>query len=322
MTPILSPLKPAALGVTLSLAALAPAFAQDYPTQNIDLVVPFAPGGAVDTTARLIADAANAHLDGVEIQVSNRAGGGGIVGQNYVAQAEPDGYTVLAITSSVVTNPRLSGAPYAITDFTPVAAYNLDPQVIAVPADSRFASIEDFVAAATEAPLTMSVAGIGTSHHMSGLALEAAGDMQFTYLPSNGFGQQLQMVLGGHVDGAFWPLGEAASHAQGGTVRLLAVAAEERDPNFPDVPTFEEAGLGLPLWATFRGLAVPAGTPDEVVAFLSDLMQTVAEDEGFQQRFTEAGYTVSFRPAARFAEIINAYDATSSAIIEEHGLGQ
>lgn len=322
MTNLLSPLKPVALGLSLSLPALLPAAAQDYPSQDIDLVVPFAPGGAVDTTARLIADAMNAHLEGAQVQVSNRAGGGGIVGQNYVAQAEPDGYTVLTITSSVVTNPRLSGAPYEITDFTPVAAYNLDPQVIAVPADSRFTSIEDFVAAATEAPLTMSIAGIGTSHHMSGLALEAAGDMQFTYLPANGFGQQLQMVLGGHVDGAFWPLGEAASHAQGGTIRLLAVAAEERDPAFPDVPTFEEAGLGLNLWATFRGLAVPAGTPDEAVAFLSDLMQEISQEEGFVGRMAEAGYTVSFRPAARFAEIIADYDAVSSAIIEENGLGQ
>jgi tripartite-type tricarboxylate transporter receptor subunit TctC len=127
--------------------------------KDIDLVVPFAPGGAVDVTSRLIAEAAKGYLGGVEIKVSNQAGGGGIVGQAYVAAAEPDGYTLLAMTSSVVTNPLLKDVPFAIEDFTPVAAYNLDPEVIAVPASSRFGTIKDFVAASREAPLNMTIAG-------------------------------------------------------------------------------------------------------------------------------------------------------------------
>lgn len=315
-------MKTLALGLLLGSTLSAAALAQDYPVREIDLVVPFAPGGAVDVTSRLIAEAANGYLDGVQIVVSNRAGGGGIVGQSYVASAEPDGYTVLAMTSSVVTNPLLKGAPYVVGDFTPVAAYNLDPEVIAVPASSRFETIDDFVAAAKEAPLNVTIAGIATSHHMAGIALENAAGLQFTYLPASGFGEQLQAVIGGHADGALWPMGETMSHAVGGTVRILAIASEERDPAFPEVPTFEEAGLGIPIWATFRGWAVPAGTPEPVVAFLSDLMAKVADDAAYQQKMADGGYDAIYRNATDFRRIIDSYAELSSAIIEENDLAQ
>lgn len=317
-------MKTLTLGLLLggSLAAAAAALAQDYPARDIELVVPFAPGGAVDVTSRLIAETANGYLDGVELKVANRAGGGGVVGQAYVAKAEADGYTLLAMTSSVVTNPQLKGAPYAVTDFVPVAAYNLDPEVIAVPAGSRFETIEAFAAAARQAPLSVTIAGIATAHHMAGLALEKTAGLQFTYLPANGFGEQLQAVIGGHADGALWPMGEAKSHALAGSVRLLAVASEERDPAFPEVPTFEEAGLGIPIWATFRGWAVPAGTPEPVVGFLSDLMAKVAADETFRAKMADGGYDAIYRSAADFQKIIASDIALTSAIIEEHGLTQ
>ncbi|WP_434291184.1 Bug family tripartite tricarboxylate transporter substrate binding protein [Celeribacter sp. SCSIO 80788] len=310
------------LGALLGSGLATAVAAQDYPTKDIDLVVPFAPGGSVDVTSRLLAESANTFLDGVEVVVSNRAGGGGVVGQSYVARGKPDGYTVLAMTSSVVTNPQLKGAPYAITDFKPVAAYNLDPEVIAVPANSEFKTIDDFVAATKEAPLNMVVAGIGTSHHMAGLALTSAAGLEFNYVPAKGFGEQLQAVVGGHADGAFWPMGEAMVHAEAGSVRLLAVASDVRDPKFPDVPTFEEAGLNVPMWATFRGWAVPADTPDEDVAFLSDLLKKVFEDETYKQKMVDGGFDPIYRDAAEFQTIISSYSDLVVPIIEDNGLGQ
>lgn len=315
-------MKSLGLALVLGVALATSALAQDYPVRDIDLVVPFAPGGAVDVTSRLIAEAANGFLEGAEVVVSNRAGGGGVVGQSFVANAEPDGYTLLAMTSSVVTNPQLKGAPYEVADFTPVAAYNLDPEVIAVPADSRFATIEDFINAAREAPLTMTIAGIGTSHHMAGLALTSTAKAQFTYVPAKGFGEQLQAVIGGHADGAFWPMGEAMSHAKSGTVRILAVASDMRDANFPDVPTFEEAGLGIPIWATFRGWAVPAGTPEPVVAFLSELMEKIAKDETYQKKMADGGFDATYRNADDFQKIITSYAEQASVIIKENNLSE
>lgn len=314
--------KSLALGLVLSAAMFHGALAQDYPTRDIDLVVPFAPGGAVDVTSRFIAEAANRYIDGHKIVVSNRDGGGGIVGQAFVASADPDGYTLLAMTSSVVTNPQLKGAPYKVEDFIPVAAYNIDPEVIVVPAKSRFATIADLVAAAKDKPLNAVVAGIGTSHHMAGLGLESSAGMKFNYVPSKGFGEQLQAIVGEHADVTFWAMGEAMSHAKSGTVRILAIASDARDPNFPDVPTFEEAGLGMSIWATFRGWAVPAGTPEPVVAYLSDLMRKVAEDKDYQQKMKDGGYDAIYRNAADFKKIMASYSAQASSIIQQHKLGK
>lgn len=309
----------AALGLS-SLAMTAQA--ADYPQGTIDLVVPFDPGGSVDTTSRIIAETANTLLDGAEITVVNRSGGGGVVGQTSVAKSAPDGYTVLAMTSSVVTNPQMKGAGYAVTDFRPVALYNLDPEVIAVPAASPFQTAEEFMAAATKEPLNIVVAGVGTSHHMSGLAIERVSEATFNYIPTKGFGAQVQAVVGGHADGALWPLGEATAQAANGGVRILAIASEERDANFPDVPTFQEAGIDIPIWATFRGWAVPAGTSDEVVKALSDLMKSVYETPAYVEKMQAAGYSPTFRDAEGFKFVVDSYADQTSVIIEEAGLGK
>lgn len=309
----------AALGLS-SLAMTAQA--ADYPQGTIDLVVPFDPGGSVDTTSRIIAETANTLLDGAEITVVNRSGGGGVVGQTSVAKSAPDGYTVLAMTSSVVTNPQMKGAGYAVTDFRPVALYNLDPEVIAVPAASPFQTAEEFMAAATKEPLNIVVAGVGTSHHMSGLAIERVSEATFNYIPTKGFGAQVQAVVGGHADGALWPLGEATAQAANGGVRILAIASEERDANFPDVPTFQEAGIDIPIWATFRGWAVPAGTSDEVVKTLSDLMKSVYETPAYVEKMQAAGYSPTFRDAEGFKFVVDSYADQTSVIIEEAGLGK
>lgn len=316
-------MKRLAFAAALGLSSLAmTAQAADYPQGTIDLVVPFDPGGSVDTTSRIIAETANTLLDGAEITVVNRSGGGGVVGQTSVAKSAPDGYTVLAMTSSVVTNPQMKGAGYAVTDFRPVALYNLDPEVIAVPAASPFQTAEEFMAAATKEPLNIVVAGVGTSHHMSGLAIERVSEATFNYIPTKGFGAQVQAVVGGHADGALWPLGEATAQAANGGVRILAIASEERDANFPDVPTFQEAGIDIPIWATFRGWAVPAGTSDEVVKALSDLMKAVYETPAYVEKMQAAGYSPTFRDADGFKFVVDSYAEQTSVIIEEAGLGK
>lgn len=316
-------MKRLAFAAALGLSSLAmTAQAADYPQGTIDLVVPFDPGGSVDTTSRIIAETANTLLDGAEITVVNRSGGGGVVGQTSVAKSAPDGYTVLAMTSSVVTNPQMKGAGYAVTDFRPVALYNLDPEVIAVPAASPFQTAEEFMAAATKEPLNIVVAGVGTSHHMSGLAIERVSEATFNYIPTKGFGAQVQAVVGGHADGALWPLGEATAQAANGGVRILAIASEERDANFPDVPTFQEAGIDIPIWATFRGWAVPAGTSDEVVKALSDLMKSVYETPAYVEKMQAAGYSPTFRDAEGFKFVVDSYADQTSVIIEEAGLGK
>ena len=145
------------------LLATPLAYGAEFPQRNIRLVVPFEPGGAGDITSRIIVEAANKVLSGSKMTVVNRSGGGGIVGQTFVSRAAGDGYTILAMTNSVVTNPSLKGASYTVDDFKPVALYNFDPDVIAVAADSPLATVADLVAAARDRKPNMVTAGIATA---------------------------------------------------------------------------------------------------------------------------------------------------------------
>ncbi len=295
-------------------------FAANYPSKDIRIIVPFKPGGAVDTTSRIIAEYAKKHLDGIEVKVENRAGGGGVVGQTFASKADPDGYTVLAMTSSVVTNPKLKQVAYKVSDFRPVALYTMDPEVIAVPANSPYKTIEDFIAAAKKKPLNVAHAGVGTSHHLSGLALMDKGGIQLNLIPTKGFGAQLQAVLGGHVDAALWPYGESKPHADSGSVRLLAVASSSPLEDRPNLPTWYDAGLGVKEWTTFRGWAVPVGTSEENVNFLADLLGKVNQDPEYVEKMKAQGYPLAYRDAAGYSAVIQNYDELTNLVIERYEL--
>lgn len=304
------------LGLFLATAAQAGSF----PQKDVRIIVPFKPGGAVDTTSRIIAEYAKPYMNGKKLKVENRAGGGGVVGQTFAAKARPDGYTVLAMTSSVVTNPKLKQVEYKVADFKPVALYTMDPEVIAVSAKSEIKTIEEFIAKAKQAPLSMAEAGAGTSHHLSGLALTDKNGIKLKFIHTKGFGSQLQAVLGGHVDGALWPYGEAKAHADSGAIRILAVASDKRLETAPDVPTWNEAGLGIEEWTTFRGWAVPKDTPDEAIKCLADLLGKVNQNPEFVAKMKAQGYPLAYRDAEGYAKVIRNYDALTELVIKNHDI--
>lgn len=305
--------------VGLTLAASS-AFAADFPAKDVHIIVPFKPGGGVDTTARILSEYGNKMMGKSKLVIENRAGGDGVVGQTFAAKAKADGYTVLAATSSVVTNPMLKKTEFAVEDFRPVAMFNMDPEVIAVGAKSPFKTVAEFIAEAKKRPITTAIAGIGTSHHMAGLALEDASGIKLNYIPTKDFGGQLQAVMGGHVEMALWPLGEAKKHADAGSIRILAVADTKRLSAFPDAPTWTEAGLNVKMWTTFRGWAVPKGTPDEAVNYLSDLLGKISRDPAYVKQMEEYGYPVVYADAKEFGEIFADYAAISKQVIAKHGL--
>jgi len=310
-----------AVAVLSAVLGASPVWAADYPSKDVRIIVPFKPGGGVDTTSRILAEYGNKHMGKKgKLVVENRAGGGGIVGQTFAAKAKADGYTVLAMTSSVVTNPVLKETEYKVADFRPVALYNMDPEVIVVGASSPFTAIADLVKAAKTRPLTVTVAGIATSHHMAGLALEDSAGLKFTYVPTKGFGAQLQAVMGGHVEMGLFPLGEIKKHADAGTVRILAVAADKPMKILPGVPTWQDAGLNVKRWTTFRGWAVPKGTPDKAVKFLSDLLGKISADEGYVKQMTDYGFPIAYEDAKGFTEVVNDYAEITDKVIKKHDL--
>lgn len=304
---------------SLAIAALAagPALAQDFPSDDITLIVPFAPGGAVDTTSRIIAEAANRKgLAGdYEIVVENISNS--VVGQTTVARANPDGLTVLAMTSSIVTNPKVQGAPFEVSDFQAVALYTIDPSTIAVPANSEFETIEEFIAAARDGEVSAVTSGVGTSHHMSGLALQDRGNINLNIINISAFGEQVQQIAGGHVQAALWPWGEAKKQVEAGTVRILSVAGRERLPELPDVPTWEEAGLDIVEFATFRGWGVPVDTPSEKVDFLANILYELSKDEEYVARMDDIGSPVEYAGPEGFQAVIDNFDVLTTEILAE-----
>lgn len=295
--------------------AVTPALASDFPTDDITVLVPFAPGGGVDVTNRIIADFANnlGLVGDHRIVVTNNANS--VVGQASVAQAAPDGYTVLAMTSSIVTNPKLQPVPFALTDFRPVALYSIEYTVVAVPADSPLQTMEDFVAAATEGEVTMVTSGTGTSHNMSGLSLQARGGLNLNIINIAAFGEQVQQIAGGHVQAALWPFGAARAQVEAGTARILGSASRERLPGFEDVPTWAEAGLDIAEFTTFRGWGVPRDTPDEVVDFLAGILEALNDNAEYVERMEQSGSPVAFAGPEGFAEVIAIYDVLTDEIL-------
>lgn len=287
------------------LAAGSLAQAADYPDKNIDYVVPFASGGAVDITGRMIAEAATEAFDGQKIIVKNLPGGGAVVGQTYVSSAPADGYTLLAMTSSVINNSLMKDVSYDLDSFTPLALYNLDPEVIVTSAKGDLPDLKAFLAAASDGSVSIATPGNSTSHHIAALSLAQQQGLDFRYVHNASAAMQLQQIMGGHVQAGFMSLGEAVGPAKDGNIRILAVMDQARSDLAPDVPTYREVTGDDMQWGTFRGIGAPAGLPEEVEAELTSRLQKVLTSPEFVERMAASGYKVDYRDDAAFREYLD-----------------
>lgn len=275
-----------------------------FPEENIKLIVPFSPGGAVDVTCRFLTEVASKYLNGNNLIVENMAGGGAVVGQNAVAKAEPDGYTLLGFTTSAVTNPMTKKTDYTADSFKPIAMYCYDPEVLVVPADSKYATLEDFLETAKKQEISLSTPGYSTSHHIAGMILEDRTGAKFNYVHNDGAPMQITQLLGGHVECALMAFGEAQSQLAEGQVKALAIMSDERNEAIKDVPTFKEKGVDV-MFGAFRGIAAPADTPQEIADALSEAFEGMVKDTEFINNMEKAGYPIVFKGADDFAEYVD-----------------
>jgi len=287
----------------LALALAGTAAAKTFPSKDLKIIVPFSPGGGVDTTCRMIAEVAPKYLDGRKIIIENMPGGGAVIGQTFVAKAKPDGYTLLGYTSSVVSNPMTKKTTYTYESFRPVAMYCFDPEILIVPANSPYKTLKEFIDAAKSNEISLATPGFSTSHHIAGLIMENKLGVKFGYIHNQGASMQLQQLLGGHVDAGMLAMGETVSYIKDGSLRALAVALPERNAFIPDVPTFKENDVDLE-WGAFRGLAVPSGTPDEVVSKLGEFFKNIIMDPEFAARMQKAGFPLVYRNGSDFENYV------------------
>src|SRR5687768_5185671 len=256
-----------ALGLALNAAA------QDYPNRTIRLIVPFSPGGATDTPARLVAPKLSEAL-GQPVVVENRPGARGIIGIEAAARAQPDGYTMrVATNGELVMNPSIyPKLPYdPFKDFIPVSIMVESPMLLVVPASSNFNSLGDIITAAKAKPgaLTYSTAGIGSTSHVLTEMLAAQANIQLLHVPYKGGAPASQAVATGEVAMALLNLGSAVNFVKGGKAKAIAVTSAKRHPRFSDWPTAIEGGAPGFADAIWIGMAAPAGVPREIVNRMS-----------------------------------------------------
>jgi tripartite-type tricarboxylate transporter receptor subunit TctC len=257
-----------ALGV-LAVASQA-ARAQGYPDRPIRLIVPFAAGGNADLNGRVVADVVQRAL-GQPAVVENRAGAGGGVGAEYVARAEPDGYTLLVgsngpLTINPIINPNVSYDP--LKDFAAVALVSYVPHVLIVSSALGVKSIPDLVALSKTRPINLATSGVGSASHMTLERFKQATGAQIAHVPYKSGGSLLPDVISGNVDGAMTELSTAVELHKGGQAHIVGVAGAARSKSAPDIPTFDEQGVKGFLARSFIGIVAPAKMPAEALAKL------------------------------------------------------
>lgn len=262
----------------VSVAALAPALAQDYPSKPITMVVPFAPGASADGIARILAREMSASV-GQPVVVENKPGGGGAVGLMSVAHAKPDGYTVgLGATGAIAVNPHLpDAAPLKPQkDLTAVAKLANIPLVMIAGKKTGFSSLSEVIKAAKadpSKPLIYGTSGQYTSQHLAGELIGKMSGIKLNAVPYRGSGPAVTDVLGGQINYAVVDLTSAYPHIKNGSVVALGVTSAERTKIAPDLPTISEGGVqgyDAPAW---MGLFAPAGLPKNIADKLADTVQ-------------------------------------------------
>ena len=269
------------------------AFAQDYPTRPVKIVVPFGPGGGTDALARFLAHGLEARL-GQPFIIENRAGSGTTIGATAVARSEPDGYTIMLGTASTFAAApglykHLAYDPYK--DFAPIMLLATVPFVLTVNPSLNVHSVKELVALAKSKPgeLTYASAGVGAVHHIFCEQFMAMTGIKMRHVPYRGGGRAINDVVAGHVPVYFADVGPAAPLIAAGKLVALGVTTATRTNNLPDVPTLEQAGVTGYEMNTWQMMVAPARTPAPIVAKLNAALADFMKTPEAQKHFIALG---------------------------------
>ena len=305
-------------------AFAAPAFAQDYPTRSISLIVPYPPGGGVDAMARIVAERLSTAL-GQQVVVDNRGGGGGLIGTRAVQRAAPDGYTLLlGHTGTISINPSL----YANSgfdprkDFTAIGLIASMPVVLIAHPSFPAKSITDVIALAKQeaGKLNIGTSAVGTGGYMSAELFKSVAGIEANLIPYKGTAPVMNDLLGGHVKVAFGVIPPALGNLQSGALRAIAVASPKRTSLLPDVPTFAESGLPNFEAVLHYGLLAPAGTPKPIIERLNAELRKLATDEEVKKRIHLEGGDPMTSSADEYARDIDQEETKWSTLIKKLNL--
>lgn len=293
--------------------------ASSYPTKNIMVVVPFPAGGRSDITIRLLAPYLEKAL-GQPLVILNRPGGGSTIGFRYLAQSQPDGYTIGFTTNAVVTT------QYTVTDnldlrqYEPIALVNSDPAVLAVAYAGRWKDTQSLVQFAKKNPKKMLI-GInpGASAHIFAAAFAKAAKIEATFVPYKGGPERVAALAGGHIDADFGVLAQYRSMVNTNRVRILGMASAKRMPNYSDIPTFKENGIDLEI-SGWQGFFVPRGVAASVSRKLNESVEKTLSDPEVLQKLAKIDVQAAYKPPREFVAFLKKEDAEMKQLTQELGL--
>jgi tripartite-type tricarboxylate transporter receptor subunit TctC len=297
------------IAVWFAFTNLVSAAPQTYPDRQIKFVVPYPPGGATDTVARIVAGKLSESWKH-SIVIENHFGGGGIVGNDIVAKAAPDGYTVLFAITELIQAPALNiKVPYDVfKDFIPVSQCVVVPNLFVVPASAPANSLDEFVTTSkrNSGEFSYGSYGAGTSSHIYGELLKRTAGIDLVHVPYKGAAPLLNDVLAGHVDAAILDITTGLSQIQAGAIKAFAITGHARSKLLPNVPTFIELGYRGFEPLGWVGVFVPAGTADVNVNKMSDEIGRIVRLPDVAARFYQLGAEPVGNTSAQFIAILKA----------------
>lgn len=296
--------------------------AQAYPTKQIRIVAPFAAGGALDLTARLVGQKMSESLNQTVV-IENHPGAGGVIGADLVAKAAPDGYTVLlASPAEIAVLPHLQKMPYSVDkDLMPVSLGAVTPLILVVNPSLPANTVKELIEYAKARPGKLSYASAGTGgvQHLAGELLKISEKLDLIHVPYKGAGPVMPDLIGGHVPMFFSGMPPAMTHVRAGKLRPLAVTTLKRSPAAPEVPTMAEsgvAGFDISNWFAFF---VPAGTSPDIVARLNTEIARALKQPDVKQKLADVGAEAVGGTAEELRKFVRAESDKFALLIKQSG---
>ncbi len=290
----------------LAAVASSAADAQQWPSRPIQIIVPFAPGGSTDVAARLVGQHLSRAL-GQQVVVENKSGANGNLGIELAAKAAPDGHTILVVPETITSNPHVYKVNYnPLKDFVPVAQISRQPIVLAAHPQLGAKTIAELIALAKKQPGMRYAIGSGTGsqQHMVTAWFAKIAGIELEHVSYRGGGQAINDLIAGHVKLGTLGSTPLIPHYRAGKLLLLAQSTAARSPALPNVPTFQEAGVGLAS-DQWLGVFVPAGTPPAVVARLNSEIGKALTDPAIKKNLEDSAQEPVVGSAAAFAKLVS-----------------
>jgi len=301
----------------LSLMVVMPIQAADFPTKEVQIIIPWAAGGATDLIFRALAATTGKYL-GKAVVVVNRPGGAGAVGYTEAAQAKPDGYTLASAVTPLTILPHQVTTAFTYKSFEPIINVVSDPSMFLVRTDSQWKSLKEFLDYARKHPdmITVGNSGAGGGVHLVALAFEKAAGVKFNHIPFSGGGPSITALLGGHIHAVSVSPPEGIEHVKAGKLRIIALFSEKRFEMFPDVPTVKEQGIvfAMGMW---RGLVAPKGTPADVIKKLHDAFKQGMDDPVFKKNAKDMAVNLSYLGPEAFGKLMAQDDEFFGKLVKE-----